>query len=217
MQRPSTRSIFSAAITSAALSILFLVVYGGSNWISAHRANVGSCFLEWERSIPFVPLLIVPYLSIDLFFIAAPFLCRTKGELSTFARRVSAAILTAGVCFLIFPLRFAFPRPLASGVTGALFNWFRALDAPYNLVPSLHATHCLLVADVYCRNTRGAVRIALLAWFALIAISPVLTYQHHVIDIVSGFALAAICVYFIRPRRLSSLGDSVDSHTERAT
>ena len=40
---------------------------------SAH--DVGTWVFAWERLIPFVPLMIVPYMSIDLFFVAAPFLC----------------------------------------------------------------------------------------------------------------------------------------------
>ena len=99
--------------------------------------------------------MILPYMSIDLFFIAAPFLCRTEEELRIFSRRVIAAILIAGLCFLLFPLRFAFPRPHASGWLGAVFDWFRGVDLPFNLFPSLHAALLLLLVDVYARNLRG--------------------------------------------------------------
>jgi hypothetical protein len=119
-----------ALLVSAGLSILFLVVYGGCNWITSQRSDVGVFYFQWERALPFVPFLILPYMSIDLFFVAAPFLCRTDRELSIFAKRVATAILVAGICFLLFPLRFAFPRPQASGWTGAFFDWFRAMDRP---------------------------------------------------------------------------------------
>src|SRR5438270_13463445 len=64
-----------ALAVSAGLSILFLIVYGGCNWITSHRTGVGTFYFEWERRIPFVPFFILPYMSIDLFFVAAPFLC----------------------------------------------------------------------------------------------------------------------------------------------
>jgi hypothetical protein len=131
-----------ALAVSAGLSILFLIVYGGCNWIASHRANVGTFYFDWERAIPFVPFFILPYMSIDLFFLVAPFLCRSDRELSVFAKRIATAILVAGMCFLIWPLRFAFPRPHADGALGALFDWFRGMDAPYNLLPSLHAASC---------------------------------------------------------------------------
>ncbi len=177
---------------SVGLSILFLIVYGGCNWITSQRANVGTFYFEWERRIPFVPFFILPYMSIDLFFLAAPFLCRT------------AAIIVAGVFFLLFPLRFAFPRPHADGWLGAIFDWFRGMDAPYNLLPSLHAALMLILAEVYLRYTRGFVRIAIIIWFVLIALSPVITYQHHLIDIAGGFVLAAFCFLTFREPDLSS-------------
>jgi len=187
-----------ALVVSAALSVLFLIAYGGCNWITARRANVGTFYFEWERRIPFVPLFILPYMSIDLFFVVAPFLCRTDRALSILAKRIAAAIIVAGICFLLFPLRFAFPRPHANGWLGALFDWFRGMDAPYNLLPSLHAAFALILLDVYFRHTRGFIRVTTMTWFVLIALSPVLTYQHHLIDIAGGFLLAGYCFYFFR-------------------
>ncbi len=196
------RSTRKAPLASAGLSAVFLVVYSGCNWITARHAGVGTFYFEWERGIPFVPFMILPYMSIDLFFVAAPFLCRTEKELSIFVKRVAAAILAAGICFLLFPLRFAFPRPHADGWLGAIFDWFRGMDAPYNLLPSLHAALMLILVDVYFRHTRGLSRAAIIAWFSLIAVSPVLTYQHHVVDIAGGFVLAACCFWLFRERFL---------------
>ncbi len=188
---------------SAGLSILFLIVYSGCNWITGQRTHVGSFYFQWERVIPFVPFMILPYMSIDLFFIAAPFLCRTDEELRVFSRRVVAAILIAGLCFLLFPLRFAFPRPHADGWFGAIFDWFRGMDSPFNLLPSLHAALLLLLVDLYARKLRGVFLLAAMTWFFLIGLSPVLTYQHHVIDIVGGFLLAGYCLYFFREQSLA--------------
>ena len=187
-----------ALVVSAGLSILFLIVYGGCNWITARRANVGMFYFEWEREIPFTPFFILPYMSIDLSFVVGPFLCRTDRELSVLAKRITAAIIVAGICFLLFPLRFAFPRPHVDGWLGALFDWFREMDAPHNLLPSLHAAFTLILCDIYFRHTRGFTRVAIMTWFVLIGLSPVLTYQHHLIDIFGGFVLAGYCFYLFR-------------------
>lgn len=199
----------TALAVSAGLSALFLVIYGGCNWITAQRSGVGTIAFEWERHIPFVPIMTVPYLSIDLFFIAAPFLCRSQRELATFAKRIAAAIIVAGICFLLFPLRFAFARPEASGFLGAVFDWFRGMDRPYNLFPSLHIALTGLLIVTYARHTRGALRVLLIVWFVLIAASAVLTYQHHLLDVVGGFALAGYCFNFMReaPARLPFVPD----------
>jgi len=198
------RSTRKALLASVGLSILFLVVYSGCNWITARRPGVGTFYFEWEQWIPFVPFMILPYMSIDLFFVAAPFLCRTGKELSIFTKRIAVAIMVAGICFLLFPLRFAFPRPHADGWLGAIFDWFRGMDAPYNLLPSLHAALMLILLDLYLRHTRGPIRVAIIIWFVLIALSPLLTYQHHLIDIAGGFVLAAFCFLIFREPDLSS-------------
>jgi membrane-associated phospholipid phosphatase len=187
-----------ALATSLALSILFILVYGGCLWITVRRHDVGVFYFQWERAIPFVPWMILPYLSIDLFFFAAPFLFPNERELRLYAWRVAATIVIAGICFLIFPLRFAFPRPTATGWLGVLFDRFRALDAPHNLCPSLHAALLVLLVGAYARHLRRWRRALALGWLFLVGCSPLLTHQHHVIDIVAGFALAGFCCWLIR-------------------
>ena len=140
--------------------MLFVVVYGACNQLTALRADVGTIAFGWERHLPFVPLMIVPYMSIDLFFVAAPFFCATDEERRLLARRITLAVLVAGACFLLFPLKFAFERPSTTGVLGAVFDWFRTMDLPYNLAPSLHIALRTLLAVFYAKHTRGIVRVA---------------------------------------------------------
>ena len=181
--------------TSVVLSVLFLIVYLGTNWTTSLRHDVGVIVFDWERHIPFVPLMIVPYMSIDLFFVIAPFLCSGDDERRVFSRRIVTAILVAGACFLLFPLQFSFDRPQASGWLGAVFDSFREMDKPFNQLPSLHIALMVILANVYARHSKGVLRILLLAWFALIGLSTLLTYQHHFVDIVGGFFLAAVCFH----------------------
>ena len=195
MNRPTK---IAAAATSAALSMLFMIVYGGCNWVTAHRADVGTWYYSWEHLIPFVPLMIVPYMSIDLFFAAGPFLCQSRAELRALAQRIAFAILVAGACFLLVPLKLAAPRPQVDGWMGAVFSLLHGFDQPYNLVPSLHITLRTILADLYARHTKGPLRVASHVWFSLIGFSTVLTYQHHIVDVAAGFILATICFYLFR-------------------
>src|SRR6185503_19945901 len=64
-----------AAAASLSLSVLFVAVYGATAWLTSLRDDVGTWSFEWERRLPLVPWLIVPYMSLELFFVAAPFLC----------------------------------------------------------------------------------------------------------------------------------------------
>jgi protein-tyrosine phosphatase/membrane-associated phospholipid phosphatase len=186
-----------SAATAAWLSLLFIAVYGGTGWLTSVRSDVGTWWFAWERSLPLVPALIVPYMSLDLFFVAAPFLCVERAELRTFRRRITAAILAAGALFVAMPLEFAFPRPHPDGWPGAIFAALHGFDRPYNLFPSLHIAILLIVSGPFLRHTRGVVRMLVAVWFGLIAVSTVFTYQHHVIDVAGGIALATLCCYAI--------------------
>ena len=70
----------------------------------------------------------------------------------------------------------------------------------------------LILLDVYFSHTRGFVRVATATWFVLIALSPVLTYQHHVIDILGGFVLAGLCFWLFREPNFSSLPDRSETN-----
>jgi membrane-associated phospholipid phosphatase len=188
-------SKWKAAKASLFLSLLFLVVYGATNWLTSLRSDVDTVAFAWERHIPFVPWMIIPYMSIDLFFIAAPFLCRSEEELRILARRITFGIVVAGACFLLFPFRFAFERPSTTGWLGAIFDQFRAMDQPYNLLPSLHITLRTILAAVYVKHARGFWRVLCHVWFSLIGFSTLFTYQHHLLDVLGGFVLAAYCFY----------------------
>ena len=83
------RSLFWAIF----LSVYFFAVYLGCNAITARRSDVGHAAFAWERYIPFMPAMIIPYMSIDLFFVAVPFVCGSRGELSVLVKRLVFANL----------------------------------------------------------------------------------------------------------------------------
>ena len=191
VRRPWTEAI----LLSASLSLLFILVYGGCNAQATHRSGLGTWCFAWELKIPFAPFLIVPYMSIDLFFVASFLLCADRIELRAHARRIVLAILIAGVVFLALPLTVGYPRPEVRGWTGQLFGFLWSFDKPHNLVPSLHVALASLLWPVYARHTRVPIRLFVHIWFTLIIASPIFTWQHHVLDVVSGAMLGQLCMF----------------------
>ena len=189
-----------AALWLALLGPLFFLIYGGCNAYTATRAYVPSFFFEWERRIPFVPVMIVPYMSIDLFFAGAFFLCREKSELRTLAARILFAFVISAAVFLLFPLRYGWPRPAVDGFLGAVFAPLNAFDQPFNLCPSLHISLRTILWQVYGLRTRPWpwLRWTLEIWFMLIAASTLLVYQHHVIDLLGGYVVALLALRLFR-------------------
>jgi membrane-associated phospholipid phosphatase len=191
------RLFWSAAIYAISTSVYFMIVYNGCNWIASKRLHVGTLFFQWERHIPFVPAAIFPYMSIDLFFFFSPWLCRSPAELKAHARRLFLAITLSAGCFLLFPLTMGMTHPNVAGISGKLFSLLAGFDKPFNLVPSLHIAILCILWVIYSRHTRGILRLAIQTWFVLIVISTLLTYQHHLVDLVGGYILGVLCFYLI--------------------
>ncbi|HEV2686197.1 MAG TPA: serine/threonine protein phosphatase, partial [Actinomycetota bacterium] len=71
----------------AFLAPFFFASYGLANWSASLRESVPAIVFDWERAIPFWPWTIVPYWIIDALYGASLFLCATRRELDTHARR----------------------------------------------------------------------------------------------------------------------------------
>lgn len=168
---------------------VFIIVYGGCNRFTSTRHDVGIWMWEWERHIPFVRELVVPYWSLDLFFCGAFFICTSKVELNLLTKRLVAVVLFSGLCFLLFPLRMGLPRPEPVGWTAPLFRALYFNDMPYNLAPSLHIGLRSLVWVFYGAHLTGWKRQVTKFWFMLIGASTLLVWQHHVIDVATGFVM----------------------------
>ena len=177
------------------LGPFFFATYNAANWLASQRAQVPSLVFEWERALPFVPWTIVPYWTIDAFYAVSLFLCRDRAEVGTLGRRLLTAQVIAVLCFIVFPLRFAFTQPAADGVFGAMFIALSAFDKPFNQAPSLHIALLVILWVHYAPRCAGMLRLALHGWFALIGVSVLTTFQHHFIDIPSGAALGLFCLW----------------------
>jgi membrane-associated phospholipid phosphatase len=194
-----------AAGVAASTGLLFMVVYHTANAYAARaaaRGEVGTWHWEWELGIPLVPWLIIPYWSIDLLFVVAPFLCTTRSELFTLAGRLALATLVAGLCFVVWPLQLGFERASDHGVLTPLFTALHGMDRPHNLFPSLHVTYAFILRWTFDRHLSRWPRAIFHVWFACISVSAVLVHQHHLVDVAGAIVLAFACFYIVSPGSL---------------
>lgn len=187
----------------------FFLVYGLCNELTALRGDVGSFFFEWERRIPVLPWTIIPYWSLDVFYAFSVLLCRNRLELDRHAWRIVTAVLLSAVGFLLFPLRFGFPRPEVEGVFGPLFQALYGFDQPFNQAPSLHISLGMILWYRYAKSTRGPLRWLLHGWFGLIGLSTLTTWQHHVIDLPAGVLVGVMAFWLFPDPRAGQTGKSV--------
>lgn len=171
---------------------LFAVVYGGCNWLTAQRDDVGHYYFAWELSLPFLPRMIWVYHSILLLFLVPLFLF-SRERVQAIGRAFACVTLVGGVCFLLFPGIAGFPRSDFANETGLQALAFSILyhaDNVHNVMPSLHVAYCTLVILAIQKQLAGS-RLRLLFWGWLLAIvsSTVLVHQHHLVDLPTGAIL----------------------------
>jgi membrane-associated phospholipid phosphatase len=171
------------------VALLFVVGYGGANWLASQREGHLKVFLNAELAIPLLPAMIWVYLSINLLFILPVFRLDIEA-LRLLGRRMIAATTAAALIFVSIPTTIGFSR--LDSVDGAAFQLLYVLDYPYNCVPSLHVAYSTLIVTALARNAQWALKAVLTAWLALIMASTVLTHQHHLIDIATALLLVAL-------------------------
>jgi hypothetical protein len=178
-----------AWLLSAANAMWFAFVYGGSDWLTAHRSLRIPIHLPIELSIPLIPGAIVIYMSIYVLFLAGPFIVRERHEFAALIGALAAATLIGGVGFLLLPSRAAFAPPADLGVWTSLFHFADRLNLDYNMVPSLHVALAVCCIAVFTRHASRTGCMLLWTWGLAIALSTVLTHQHHIVDAVSGWGV----------------------------
>ena len=183
----------------AGLSVFFYASYSFSNWLASQRAGVPVVVYDWEHAIPFVAWMIIPYWSTNLLFAVSLFFCRSRTELDSHAKRLLTAQVVAVSCFILFPLRTSFPVPKLDGIFAFFFAALGAFDLPYNQAPSLHIAVTTILFALYGKVLpRWAVPL-FAAWSLLVVGSVLMTYQHHFIDIPTGFLLGLVCIWIWPP------------------
>lgn len=160
---------------------IFAVCYGGASWwTSTLPGPLPTWDFAFEQRVPFVPWAAVVYVTITPVLLLAPFLLRERTPMFAFALSVQTII--AALFFLLFPQTVAWVRPEAG-------NWaFRLADTmnlSYNNFPSLHVAFAVSAAWAYRR-------FGWWLWAAAVALSTWLMWEHHLVDILGGIALAIL-------------------------
>ncbi len=176
--------------------LAFLLIYPLANLQAEQLSNVPSFCWPWETSIPFIDWMIIPYLSSGGFFIGLFFLVRNASNLRLFSQQLLFTTLVAGLCFTCFPLRFAFSHPPSEHHwLQFMYSWLAWGDRPFNQFPSLHVAYCLIFWQTLHKAFPRHPRLPLVdLWLLLVGLATLLTYQHHVVDVLGGLLLGFLAL-----------------------
>ena len=181
-------------------ALAFLSTYPLANHAAELAGVQSNVALPLDAKIPFLPWLIVPYLTSGIFYVACFFLVRNREDLRVLSQRLVLATAGAALIFAIIPMRFSLSRPnVDQTLIQPLFGLLAEFDRPYNQFPSLHVAYCVIFWHALRKLTvRMLDRSMLGLWLGLIALSTVFIYQHHLLDVAGGFALGAATLIVVR-------------------
>jgi membrane-associated phospholipid phosphatase len=173
------------------VGVAFFLVYPTCNWLTSLRGEYFSLYFPGELNVPFVPELILIYLSMYVLFAMPPFFLQAA-ELTALGKQLIAGTLLSGLIFMLLPARLGFVRQVPEGgFFGPLFSNMFAVDMPHNMVPSLHVVFsALILLALTGATTSESYRLFWYGWLLVICASTMLVHQHHLIDVIAGLALA---------------------------
>lgn len=194
---PDAHPMFKERVLWAMLmGLFFALVHGGMNEISGLTVTRASFLLEWKSNLPFVPELIVPYMSLYPVVLIAFLMSPTRQAVQKLALRSSLAIVITAAFFLAIPVEFSFQRPEISGWPKFWFD-LSSFDRPHNRFPSLQISLGFLAWHTITGEIKGVYRVMVTVWFLLLAASTVLVFQHYFFGLPGGVAIAALIFWLV--------------------
>lgn len=198
---PDKRHLSSFAKASLINFLIFFAVYPTLNSYSVGR-ELHKLYFTWELSLPLIDWMIIPYLSMNFFFLVPLFFIKTE-RIPQLSISCAISTISAGLIFYLYPCQLGFIREVPQNFS-TLYNALFAADKPFNLLPSLHITYPILFV-IFCRKNFGIISGALIfIWLFLVMFSIVFTHQHHVLDVAAGIVLALISYQISKKLLLNS-------------
>lgn len=187
------------AIWGSLCVLLCTVLYLSSNCIVETLLSHHQLYLECEKDIPQVPGMILFYESYSLLVLLSFIYAKSPKNIRALSITMMVSSVIACAIFLLFPGELGFSRTMNIQGYESMFEVLHRMDKPHNLYPSLHITFSAISAFTLLRHTqKKRMQVLLILWVIMIALSVILTHQHHLFDIATGFVLAWItlkCIY----------------------
>lgn len=184
----------------------FVIVYGGGNWLTAHRTTRVRLDFPFEQNIPLVPFAAYVYLSVNPLMWLSGWVLGEPRQWRALALTMITAITIAGLGFLLAPADLAYLpwEETTNTPWHGTFLFVRQIVGDHNLFPSLHVALAWICAAAYCDAGLPALRPLWIVWSGAIAAATLLAHQHHLVDVIGGAVVGPLCVRWVYRRQLRS-------------
>lgn len=174
-------------------SLLFVFLYKASEIYSKGLNNIPSVYMKWEKSIPFIPIFIIPYMTSGILFAISFFIFNDEKKLITYSKKTATLTILSVILFFIFPLQFGFKKPEVNNFFyKILFKSLAMFDSNFNQCPSLHVSYSFMYIYIFFKELKTKIKYFICIWSFLISISVLFVYQHHFIDYIGGLIMFII-------------------------
>jgi membrane-associated phospholipid phosphatase len=185
---------------AALVQILWLLVYGGADWIASLHDYRVKLHYDLELAIPFHPAAAVVYWSVLPLMWLSPFVLGSVTELRKFMVALAVVICVCGIGFLSLPSVPAYRPADVTGPFAPIFYLADRVNLTHNMCPSLHVAMAALAASAYSQKLGRLAAMVICLWTAAIALSTLFCHQHHLIDVVTGAAIGYLIPHRILGR-----------------
>lgn len=176
--------------------LIFIFFYKAAGIYASNLESVPSFYFPWEKNIPFILWLVIPYMSSGIFFVIIFLLCKTKESLYILVKQINSITIISSITFFIFPLKFAFEKPeIKNSFLSIFFQFLERMDNSFNQCPSLHISYAVIFTIVFYKEIKSKVKYLFCVWFFLMGLSTIFIYQHHVIDVIFALLLAIFILF----------------------
>ncbi|MBV7439965.1 phosphatase PAP2 family protein [Weeksellaceae bacterium TAE3-ERU29] len=185
--------------------LIFFLIYNFTGFYTKNLDNVNTFVFDFEKNIPFISWLIIPYMSSGIFFVYVFLISSHQKDLKLLFWRINFITIVSGIFFLLFPLHFTFEKPeIHNSFLAFFFRLLEKYDTIYNQAPSLHISYAYIFWTVIRQEIKSPFWKNILGiWLFLMGISTLFVYQHHLIDIISALILVAITLRIFQKKNKS--------------
>ncbi|MCB1176738.1 MAG: phosphatase PAP2 family protein [Leptospiraceae bacterium] len=189
MEKIAKEKYWKFLISYLKVSIAFLLTYPAINYFTEFRTDIHHFYFVFEKELPLIPWMVIPYFSINLLFILPVFYVEGE-DISIIEKCFLITLVISCFIFLIFPTTLGFNTNNPE-YFNEIFNSIKKVDKPYNLFPSLHVGFSSIVfLYLFKKEKKFLLKLFYSIWMIFIFSSVIFTHQHHLLDIVSGYAIA---------------------------